>query len=827
MSWYDFPIKYFEDNLIFNKRTKDCWACFRIPGFNYDYLSIDRKKMLLNKITRFVASIGTQAQILIIPVAQDIKSHYKRLTGELSKEDSLYEYALAHAQGVEAYLQNKIKRDGNSNDYSVYVLTKLSPPKMGIGDMVDQLIKRPAKTIEELFSVEYKDILESEIRTITELADTYFNEQSRRLYLERTDAETTQWLLKRMNRRGIPGGIQIRRKADGSAWSPFGEMIVKDGEQAIRPHERDILTLTEATIEPSHQYVKITNSDGKISYQTFLAMAHIPDGLAFPGSEWLLLLQDYPIPSEVCIHIDTVEHREAIKKVSGKRREIKSQIEHVAENDEVPDELLEAKEQSDQLEVELKRARDPLCQMSVSICLADESLEELEYKVGFIKDRYEDFNFVIERPITDQFKFFMEFIPGSERYVKDYIIQLPPQTIAGSMFPATRMLGDSIGPFIGTTGILEKMVFLDLSRACRENRSASACFMGQLGGGKSFNANLLAYLSVMYGGKALFFDPKGERSLWPELLPELADHINIITLSPGDEDAGKLDPFLIYSGSMSEAGELAQNILCEIFKIVPKDDEFTAILEAIRYTKSHEKPCMSVLANYLSNFPEGDELKDVARKIGRRIELLKDGGMAKLLFGTGSEKGLSFHKKINILQIQNLQMPSPETKKEDYTQDEVVSTVLMLPIASFAQKFARSNRDIFKLIVFDESWALSTTTMGKKMMDSLARMGRSLNSGCIFIGHSVDDLSGEGIKNTITYKFFFKTTNPDEVRRVLDFMDLEVTDENAKTVSNLGNGQCLFQDLDGRVGVLTFDAVYEHIITAFNTTPGGDKSDGD
>ena len=36
---------------------------------------------------------------------------------------------------------------------------------------------------------------------------------------------------------------------------------------------------------------------------------------------------------------------------------------------------------------------------------------------------------------------------------------------------------------------------------------------------------------------------------------------------------------------------------------------------------------------------------------------------------------------------------------------------------------------------------------------------------------------------------------------------------------NLGNGECLFQDLDGRVGLLKFDAVYEHLIKAFDTNP--------
>jgi hypothetical protein len=391
------------------------------------------------------------------------------------------------------------------------------------------------------------------------------------------------------------------------------------------------------------------------------------------------------------------------------------------------------------------------------------------------------------------------------------------------MFAATRILGDSEGPFIGTTGTLEKMVFLFLARACQLNRSASAAFLGTLGGGKSFNANLLLYLTVLYGGKALIIDPKGERSNWKEDLPELAEHISISTLSAGDEDAGKLDPFLIYKDNLEEAGELALNIICEIYGYTSRSNQYDVIKEAIKITKQHETPCMSALAEVLRSFPEEDEYCTVAKSLGRKILGLREVGMAKLLFGTGKEKGLGFNKLLNIIQIQNLQMPDPSTPKADYTQEEMISTVLMLPIASFAKNFAMSDRRIFKVVLFDESWALNSTQMGIKLFNFLARMGRSLNAGCIFIGHSVKDLKGDGIKAAITYKFCFKAVVNEEVERVLDFLDLEITDENMEAIKGLGNGECLFQDLDGRVGKLKFEAVYGHLIKAFDTTPKGQE----
>ena len=303
---YDFPIKYYEDNLILNKKTKDCWAVYKVIGFNYDFLSEERKIMQLNRLTRFIANIGAEAKILIIPVAQDVKHHYKGLMAKLPKNNPLYQYAKAHAEGTEAYLSANIDYDGRCNESEVYIIVKLTKGRE-IRQILDDFVRRPMKAIEELFEVEYKELLLSELKTFQDAAETYFREQEKRLRLEKTGAKTTQWLIKRIFLRGIRESVPLRRNKNGDVWTPRKEMVTKDGEKAVRPHEKDVLSLTESLVEPAHRYVKITNGDGRISYQTFLTIAHIPDGLLFPGSEWLLLLQDHNVPTEVCMHITTVE----------------------------------------------------------------------------------------------------------------------------------------------------------------------------------------------------------------------------------------------------------------------------------------------------------------------------------------------------------------------------------------------------------------------------------------------------------------------------------------------------------------------------------------
>ena len=114
---------------------------------------------------------------------------------------------------------------------------------------------------------------------------------------------------------------------------------------------------------------------------------------------------------------------------------------------------------------------------------------------------------------------------------------------------------------------------------------------------------------------------------------------------------------------------------------------------------------------------------------------------------------------------------------------------------------------------------LKNSVEGNKLYSFLTRMGRSLFTGCIFNGHSVLDIPSEQVKNTISYKFCFRTNEVEEAKRMCEYLKIDVSEENINTILKLKNGECLFSDLDGRVGLIKFDPVFKEIIDAFNTTP--------
>ena len=827
---YQCPISYFADNIIFNT-DRSVWAAYRMTGYDYDFLDDELKIGMLYKMARFLCGITSDAQIIIVPVEQDTKEQFKGLVDRLDEKDVLYQEAKYHAEQTLMYLEQVSAVQGESNDYRSFILVKLadyteSEVLTGLKSGYRYFIKDPVNAVNVFMNTDTRDILMSKLNDAIKAAEKWFYSQNQKIKLVELDNTETQWLFRRICFRGLNERVKLFRQdtAEKVKWQPKASKGKIGEERIISPYTKDVVNLFSGSIHVENRMLRVEHDKNRVSYQTFLALTNIPDSYEYPGMEWIYMLQQYNMQAEVCIHIKSVEYRAAQKKLDGKKREIESQIEHVTSaTADIPDDLLDGQEYASALEAEMKELREPLLNTGVTICLASDNREELEKKVTTVRNEYENMNFIVERPLADQVNLFMQCIPTVGCIVKDYVMPMTPLTLASGVIGASHELGDKVGPYIGTTGAEGKRVHLDLGLACLKNMSAAATFYGNLGTGKSFNANLLVVLTVLYGGYGLIFDPKAERGHWESELQILQGLITTVTLSGKPENRGKLDPYNLYREDRKEADELAANVIAELLKLAPTSMEYIAVLEAQRIMGQEERGSMRRLTELLTQFPEDDELCHTGRILARNLQLKANAGMAQLIFGDGSEDAISLDNRLNILQIDNLKLPSPETPKENYSSEENLSTVLFAIISNFAKKFAMVKRPVFKLILFDESWMLGKTTEGVKLYDFLTRMGRSLYTGCIFNGHSVLDLPSEAVKNTITYKFCFRTNSDAEAERMCLYMGMEATANNKEVIKNLGNGQCMFQDMDGHVGILKFDAVFQDIIDVFSTTPKTEK----
>ena len=97
---------------------------------------------------------------------------------------------------------------------------------------------------------------------------------------------------------------------------------------------------------------------------------------------------------------------------------------------------------------------------------------------------------------------------------------------------------------------------------------------------------------------------------------------------------------------------------------------------------------------------------------------------------------------------------------------------------------------------------------GETLSNKLVRAGRAMQAGVYFVTQSSGDVAKESLKNNIGLKFAFRSTDLGEIKQTLEFFGIDKDDENnQKRLRDLDNGQCLLQDLYGRVAVS-----YTHLV---------------
>lgn len=455
------------------------------------------------------------------------------------------------------------------------------------------------------------------------------------------------------------------------------------------------------------------------------------------------------------------------------------------------------------------------------IRVAADTLDELKRRCDEVKDFYDDLNVKLVRPFGDMLGLHGEFIPASKRYINDYIQYVTSDFLAGLGFGATQQLGENDGIYIGYNLDTGKNVYLKPSLAAQGVKGSvtnalAAAFLGSLGGGKSFCNNLIIYYAVLFGGKAVIVDPKSERGNWQETLPDIAHEIKIVNLTSEDKNKGLLDPYVIMKRT-KDAESLVIDILTFLTGISSRDGEkFPVLRRAIRsVTQSKQRGLFRVI----------DELRKdgspVAENIADHIESMTDYDFAHLLFSDGDvEQSISLDRQLNIIQVADLVLPDKDTKFEEYTTMELLSVAMLIVISTFALDFIHSDRSIFKMVDLDEAWTFLQVAQGKALSNKLIRAGRSMNAAVYFVTQNSGDVDDEKMKNNIGLKFAFRSTDIKEIKNTLEFFGVDKEDEsNQKRLRDLENGQCLFQDLYGRVGVIQIHPVFADLFHAFDTRP--------
>ena len=807
-----FPIKYIDNNLVWNK-DNEVFAYYELIPYNYSFLSAEQKFIVHDSFRQLIAqSREGKIHALQIATESSIRSMQeqskKLVTGKLKE--------VAY-QKIDEQTEALVSMIGdNQVDYRFFLGFKLMVTEEQLN--LKNIKKSAWLTFKEFLHEvnhtlmnDFVSMPNDEINRYMKMEKLLENKISRRFKVRRLEIHDFGYLMEHLYGR------------DGIAYEDYEYQLPKKKlkkETLIKYY--DLIRPTRCVIEESQRYLRLEHED-KESYVSYFTVNAIVGELDFPSSEiFYFQQQQFTFPVDTSMNVEIVENRKALTTVRNKKKELKDLDNHAYQaGSETSSNVVDALDSVDELETDLDQSKESMYKLSYVIRVSAPDLDELKRRCDEVKDFYDDLNVKLVRPAGDMLGLHSEFLPASKRYINDYVQYVKSDFLAGLGFGATQQLGENTGIYIGYSVDTGRNVYLQPSLASQgvkgtvTNALASA-FVGSLGGGKSFCNNLLVYYSVLFGGQAVILDPKSERGNWKETLPEIAHEINIVNLTSDKDNAGLLDPFVIMK-NVKDAESLAIDILTFLTGISSRDGEkFPVLRKAVRsVTQSDSRGLLHVI----------DELRredtPISRNIADHIDSFTDYDFAHLLFSDGTvENAISLDNQLNIIQVADLVLPDKDTTFEEYTTIELLSVSMLIVISTFALDFIHSDRSIFKIVDLDEAWAFLNVAQGETLSNKLVRAGRAMQAGVYFVTQSSGDVSKESLKNNIGLKFAFRSTDINEIKQTLEFFGIDKDDENnQKRLRDLENGQCLLQDLYGRVGVVQIHPVFEELLHAFDTRP--------
>ena len=807
-----FPIKYIDNNLVWNK-DNEVFAYYELIPYNYSFLSAEQKFIVHDSFRQLIAqSREGKIHALQIATESSIRSMQeqskKLVTGKLKE--------VAY-QKIDEQTEALVSMIGdNQVDYRFFLGFKLMVTEEQLN--LKNIKKSAWLTFKEFLHEvnhtlmnDFVSMPNDEINRYMKMEKLLENKISRRFKVRRLEIHDFGYLMEHLYGR------------DGIAYEDYDYQLPKKNykkETLIKYY--DLIRPTRCVIEESQRYLRLEHED-KESYVSYFTVNAIVGELDFPSSEiFYFQQQQFTFPVDTSMNVEIVENRKALTTVRNKKKELKDLDNHAYQaGSETSSNVVDALDSVDELETDLDQSKESMYKLSYVIRVSAPDLDELKRRCDEVKDFYDDLNVKLVRPAGDMLGLHSEFLPASKRYINDYVQYVKSDFLAGLGFGATQQLGETTGIYMGYSVDTGRNVYLQPSLASQgvkgtvTNALASA-FVGSLGGGKSFCNNLLVYYAVLFGGQAVILDPKAERGNWKETLPEIAHEINIVNLTSDKDNAGLLDPFVIMKDK-EDGATLAKEILTFLTGISTRDgDKFPVLISAIsKVSESEHRGLLNVITELRH------ENTPIANHIANHIASFTNYDFAHLLFSDGTvENTISLDNQLNIIQVADLVLPDKDTTFEEYTTIELLSVSMLIVISTFALDFIHSDRSIFKIVDLDEAWAFLNVAQGETLSNKLVRAGRAMQAGVYFVTQSSGDVSKESLKNNIGLKFAFRSTDINEIKQTLEFFGIDKDDENnQKRLRDLENGQCLLQDLYGRVGVVQIHPVFEELLHAFDTRP--------
>ncbi len=810
------PIAFIYGNCVFAEGATDAWAAFTVEPSTYAWLSEDAKRARLLELMAALEASEADVQLIRVSPAW---SGQLPAQGPGTLEDRDPASSDEHVRARRRYLQcerERLRQIGGALP-AVFVLVSLREPDRDVASYVSKVASQhPREWLQSVWRV--LSMRDGRVLAVAELerARVRADQAHARLldYLPVRQARTAelQWLVRRCFCRGLGEPL-----VDG-LHEPRALVFERNGNALLAPLEGDVMRWADGYVEHLGRSVRVESELGT-SWQAQLVLGATPERTQFPSARAELMFaapESLPFDVDLSLNARYLPNELALR-IARRRIQDADQIVRAESDGEqgISDLGYERTQEARDLLAYLQASsRPPLLRATLVIAVSAATEDELERRVEACRRAYGEVR--LHRPLGDQLQLFLQHLPAQRTRVSGYDDTLTTEQVAAMMPTAAHTAGSTRGFYLGhTLSGSRRPVRFNLREGSDSNRNAAILSVGALGSGKTTLAQKLKYEGFLQGARIIDCDPKGDHRF--HLLEEVAPHVERVTLRPDPALRGMLDPLRVAPAHLSQ--EAAVSFLRDLLPGRTEPAWETAVIGAVdRVARRSRRPtCLEVV----SALCEGDE---VDRQVGKTLEVYARSGLTQLGFADPRVKlppvGRS---QVTYIPIRDLPGPEPGARRSEYSQSERVGEQIVRLIAMFAMQLMSAERDRLKLFSFDEGWRLLGDPVGRALLGSLQRMGRSELAVPIISTQLVSDgLIGqrESLESLLGATFVFGMRSDAEAARALALLGLDPTDAKLRqSLVDLEAGRCLFRDHKGRVEAVQIEIVVPALLRAFSTTP--------
>ncbi len=798
------PICFIYGNCIFGTGLSDGWAAFAVRLESYQWLREDEKR------SRFLGLVGAleaaRADVQLLRVASSWE------------EPASQPESSVHAKANRRYLSSQRgQRVDEATTPALYLFVSLREPDLDVAAFVSRAASGDSRgwldwARRGLSSQGRRTMSVRELERARVAADRAHARIGDFLPLRPARGTELQWLVRRSFCRG-----RGEPKVDG-LHSPPALIFERNGTALLAPLEGDVLRWFDSEIEHRSRTLRVESEMG-VSWQAQLVLGAVPELVQFPGARAELMFSP---PESLGFGIDisiTARYlpNELALRLARRKIQDADQIMRAESGGEqgVSDLGYErTQEARDLLSYLQSSSRPALLKMTAGIAVGANSEHELEERVELVRRAYGEIR--LHRPLGDQLELFMQHLPAQRTRITGYEDIFTAEQIAAMMPTATHVVGARRGYRLGRTltGSRRRVLF-NLREGSDRNSNATILSVGALGSGKTTLAQKLQYEGFLQGARVIDCDPKGDHRFHE--LEDVAAHVEELALRPDPALRGMLDPLRVAPPHMRQ--EATVSFLRELLPQRSEPAWETSIVAAVDRVsaRSRDPSCLQVVRA----LEEGDEID---RQVARTLEVYSRSGLTQLGFADpGVDLPSLGAKQVTYLRIRDLPGPAAGVDRSAYSQAERVGEQIVRLIAMFAFNLIAAERERLKIFSFDEGWRLLGDPVGRALLESIQRLGRSELAVPIISTQLVGDaLSGdhESLENLIGATFVFGVRSDSEAGRALSLLGLDPEDRASRALLlALEEGRCLFRDHRGRIEAIQVEVLVPELAAAFSTTP--------